>query len=66
LAELARLDPLALTRALSGDEPARCADCKRELSGANARYGTRCDDCYYDALSEVLEQPPPGLPGMRR
>lgn len=58
-------------KSLPDDSP-RCERCteKLQLSAGNERrmIGEQivCDDCYFNSLSDLLEEHPPGLPFTRR
>ncbi len=56
----------AKLRALSGGYP-KCPRCKNEIvdDGTNRhKIGSElvCEDCYYEALGELIEKHPIGLP----
>lgn len=70
MAQFARLDLLADAAVLSTDMQARCVKCNCELRENITGYrasgdGVRCSDCYYDALSAIIDASPIGAPGRR-
>jgi hypothetical protein len=54
----------------NGDGQERCATCKVDLreniTGYRCATGASCSDCYFDALSELVESNPVGIPALRR
>ncbi len=67
VAELASID---LSKLLPTHGQQRCS-CGVELRNSTTgihrtKTGLRCTDCFYDELSEIIDQHPIGTPGLRR
>ncbi|MEO5927902.1 MAG: hypothetical protein ABIO72_04235 [Patescibacteria group bacterium] len=69
LEEFRKLD----LNALFAEHPVLCASCQKPITESNRSHGHRTpsgekihEDCYFDGLSDLLEEHPPGIPGIRR